>query len=117
MLIRIKNLRLRTVIGVNDWERELRQDVIVNIEMACDGNRAVNSDDLNDTVDYKTLKRRIIRLVESSRYRLIEKLAHEILNLVMEDVRVSRAVVEVDKPHALRYADSVSVVAEQTRKG
>lgn len=115
MLIRIKNLRLRTVIGVNDWERELRQDVIINIEMEFDGSKAVQSDDIADTVDYKLLKRKIIQRVETSSFQLIERLASEILDLVLEDKRVMRAMVEVDKPHALRYADSVSVVVEKKR--
>jgi D-erythro-7,8-dihydroneopterin triphosphate epimerase len=115
MLIRIKNLHLRTIIGVNDWERELRQDVIINIEMEFDGSKAAQSDDLADTVDYKRLKRRIIQMVEASSFQLIERLASEILDLIMENKCVMRATVEVDKPHALRYTDSVSVVVEKKR--
>ena len=109
MIIRIKNLRLRTIVGVNDWEREAKQDVIINIEFEFDGTQAIETDRLEDTVDYKAMKRRIITAVENSRFYLLDKLAGRILEIVMEDERVRRAMVEVDKPQALRFADSVSV--------
>lgn len=110
MKIRIKNLRLRTIVGVNDWERDHSQDVIVNVELEFDGSKAVQSDNLEDTVNYKALKKRIIQEVESSKFFLVEKLAHHILEIVMDHPKVQHAQVEVDKPHALRYADSVSVI-------
>ena len=115
MIIRIKNLRLRGVIGINDWERKLTQDITINIKMEFDGSKAAESDDLNDTIDYKRLKHQIIKLVDDSSFGLIETLSSEILKLVMEDERVCHASVEVDKPNALRYADSVSVTAEASR--
>jgi D-erythro-7,8-dihydroneopterin triphosphate epimerase len=109
MIIRIKNLRLRTIIGVNDWERTQAQEIIVNIEMELDGAKAAASDDIADTVDYKSLKRQIMAEVENSSYFLLEKLSARILEIVRADSRVQRATVEVDKPSALRFADSVSV--------
>lgn len=117
MIIRIKNLRLRAVIGINDWERKTFQDVIINIEIEFDGSRAVESDDLKNTVDYKNLKKRIMKEVETSRFYLIEKLAHHVMALVMQNEKVQWTRVEVDKPHALRFADSVSVSCEGRRKG
>lgn len=115
MIIRIKNLRLRTVIGINDWERDLLQDVIVNIEFGFDSDAAVKSDDIRDSVDYKKLKRKIIKHVENSKVFLLEKMADDILNIVFEEDKIRYARVEVDKPNALRYTDSVSVVAERNR--
>ena len=115
MRIHIKNLRLRTIIGVNAWERENPQDVIVNVTMEFDGSKAVLSDDIKDTVDYMGAKLRIMEEVETSRFQLLEKLAHRILELVMEDPTVQRATVEVDKPHALRFTDSVSVSCSEER--
>jgi D-erythro-7,8-dihydroneopterin triphosphate epimerase len=109
MRIRIKNLRLRTIVGVQAWEREAPQDVVVNIDLEFDGTKAAASDDLADTVDYKALKARVMQTVETSRYQLLEKLAAEILRIVLSDSRVLRATIEVDKPHALRFADSVSI--------
>lgn len=116
MLIRIKNLRLRTIIGVNEWERTQAQEVVVNVEMEFDGTAAAGSDDLADTIDYKSLKRRIMERVEASSFFLLEKLASEILRIVTAEPRVIRATVEVDKPAALRFADSVSVVCSGGRE-
>src|SRR5262245_26451865 len=109
MIIRIKNLRLRTINGIYDWEREHKQDFIINATIEFDGNKASQTDRIEDTVDYKRINKRIIELVESSQYFLLEKLADAILQNIMEDPRVLKAHVEVDKPHALRFADSVSV--------
>ena len=108
MILRIKNLRLRTIIGVNDWERKEKQDVVINVEMELAAHEAVESDRIESTLDYKTLTKRIIREVEQSNYYLLEKLAHHILQTVLGERRVKRATVEVDKPSALRFADSVS---------
>ena len=116
MIARIKNLRLRTIIGIFDWERKNRQDVVLNIELEFDGRKAAESDDIEDTVDYKTLTKRIISEVEQSQFYLLEKLANHVLKIIMENPNVLRAVVEVDKPHALRFADSVSIICTATKK-
>ena len=115
MTIRIKNLRLRTVIGIYDWEKKEPQDVIINVMFDFDGTRAAETDDIQYTVDYKRMKKRIIHEVESSAFQLIERLAQHILNIVMDDEKVDSARVEVDKPHALRFADSVSVTCSAVR--
>ena len=109
MKIHIKNLRLKTIIGINDLERAEKQDVIVNVEVELDASRATETDRIEDTVNYKTLTKRIISEVELSEFYLLEKLAHHILNIVLEDKKVIRGTVKVDKPHALRFANSVSV--------
>jgi len=109
MKIHIKNLRLKTIIGINDWERAEKQDVIVNVEVELDASRAIATDRIEDTINYKTLTKRIISEVELSKFFLIEKLADHILNIVLENKKVKRGTVEVDKPQALRFADSVSV--------
>jgi FolB domain-containing protein len=108
-VIKIKDLKLRTILGVEEWERNTRQDIIINIQFEFDGRRAAESDDLNDTVDYKSMKQNIIKLVENSNFFLVEKLASEVLKICMSDAMVQKASVEIDKPHALRFADSVSV--------
>jgi D-erythro-7,8-dihydroneopterin triphosphate epimerase len=115
MIIRIKNLRLRTVVGTNEWEREAPQDVIINVEMEFDGSTVARTDRLQDTIDYKTVKRRIIDVVEGSSFYLLDRLANRVLEIVMEEEKVQRATVEVDKPHALRFADSVSVSCSAQR--
>ena len=112
--VRITNLRLRTIIGANDWERELKQDVVINISLAYDAAKASKSDNLKDTIDYNAITKKIIKMVEASNFLLLEKLADIILQIVLDDPRVKEATVRVDKPLALRFADSVSV--ELTKK-
>jgi len=115
MVVRIKNLRLRAIIGVNEWERLSRQELVVNIEAEMDGTKAALTDDINDAVDYSALQRNLATKVEASQFFLLEKLADFILNIVMEDSRIVRAMVEVDKPHALPFADSVSISVSSQR--
>jgi D-erythro-7,8-dihydroneopterin triphosphate epimerase len=109
MLIRIKNLKLKTIVGVNARERERRQKVVFNIEMDVDGRKAVAADSISDAVDYRAATKSIIRAVEGSRFFLLESLAASILELLLKDGRVRSATVEADKPGALRFAESVSV--------
>ena len=116
-LISIKDLRLRTVIGVFDWEQKVLQDLVVNLELSCDL-PAVDPDclDLNQTVDYKSLTKKIINYVENGRFYLLEGLGNALLKIVLEhDSRIMSCVVSLDKPGALRFADSVSVRLEQSR--
>lgn len=108
-IIRISNLRLRTIIGINDWERTTLQDVVVNIEIEAEIERAAQTDSIDDTLDYKNLTKQIIQHVEESSFQLIERLASSILDLILTLPRAVSAKVKVDKPGALRFADSVSV--------
>lgn len=107
--VTIKKLALRCIIGLNDCERGKKQDVVINIEFEFDAARAVAGDDGELTVDYKTITKRVIGGVEGSGFKLLESLASHVLELVLESPGVLRASVEVDKPHSLRYAESVSV--------
>ncbi|MEE4310316.1 MAG: dihydroneopterin aldolase [candidate division KSB1 bacterium] len=109
MVIRIKNLRLRTIIGIEEWERTNKQDLIINAVIDFDGEKAAESDDIADTVNYKRITKKIITLVEESDYFLLEKLCDRVLHVILEDKNVLSATVEIDKPGALRFTDSVSV--------
>jgi D-erythro-7,8-dihydroneopterin triphosphate epimerase len=115
--IRISNLALRTIIGANGWEREKKQEVIINLALDIDPRAAIASDNLDDTLDYKRLKKSVCQLVESSQYQLLESLCGAILQICMANERVLNAQVRVDKPHALRFADSVSVEMSAERRG
>jgi len=108
-IVRITDLRLRTIIGIHDWERKHKQDIVINISMDYDAGPSSESDDIKDTVDYKAITKDIIREVEASHFFLLEKLTKMILNIVTQNGLVKKATVRVDKPHALRFADSVSV--------
>ena len=107
--IRIKNLRLRTYIGINEDEIRNKQDVVVNVKIHYDAESATNSDNMEDALNYKTITKAIIRLVEDNRFSLLEKLTADVLAIAADHTSVSYAEVEVDKPHALRFSDSVSL--------
>lgn len=113
--IRIKNLRLRTYIGFNDDERRKRQDVVINVRFTYRADEAAETDDVKYAVNYRTITKEIIRTVEKGRFMLLERLAADVLELVMADERVASAEVEVDKPHALRFSDSVSAFLSASR--
>jgi FolB domain-containing protein len=115
--ILIKDLLLRAVIGINDDERRDRQDVLVNLVLDVDTRAAGESDDVAQAVNYRTLNKQIIRLVEGSQFHLVEKLAAEIAHLCLQEPGVIRARVQVEKPGALRFARSVGVVIERSRDG
>ena len=83
MIMRIKNLRLRTITGINDWERKNLQDVVINVEIEFDGTKATETDDVVDSVNYRTMTKRIISEVEKSRFHLLDKLAGHILDIVL----------------------------------
>ena len=116
MIVRIKNLRCETIVGIGQRERKQKQPVIVNVEIHFDGAKAAQTDRIEDTVDYQGIEERIIAGVEASSFHLIEKLASYIMDIVMKDEKVTAATVEVDKPQALRQAETVSVTCSAERK-
>ena len=107
--IQIKDLLLRTIIGINEEERRNRQDVLINIVLHADTQAAGVSDHIDDAVNYRTITKRVIKLVEGSQFFLVEKMAAEIAAVCLDDPRVESATVRVEKPGALRFARSVGV--------
>jgi FolB domain-containing protein len=114
--IHIRDLTARCIIGINDWEREKKQEVVINVTLHADLSRAGASDRIDDTVDYKDLRNRILSAVETSEYFLIERMAEAIAELCLMDPRVERVDVSADKPGALRFARSVAVEITRTRR-
>ena len=108
-IIRIKNLRLRTYIGIKEEEINNRQDVIINAVIHCQAQAAVESNIIEDALKYRTICKAIIKRVEDQRFALLERMTYEILELVMAHPDVLKGEVEVDKVGALRYSDSVSM--------
>lgn len=108
-IIKITNLRLRTFIGFNPEEKEKQQDVVINASMRYDAMKAMSSDNVDQAVNYKNITKAIISHVENNRFLLLEKLVNDILNICSEPNAIDYAEVTVDKPHALRFADSVSL--------
>ncbi len=110
----IKDLLLRGIIGINDWEREKRQDILINIALSCDLRAAGESDKIEDAINYRTLTKKIIEHVEESARYTVEALAADIAKLCLSAEGVQRAQVRVEKPGALRFAKSVGVEIERS---
>lgn len=106
--ILIKDLLLRGIVGINDWEREKKQDILINLEIGYDLRPAGRSDDVADTLNYRTVTKRVIDYVESSSHYLVEALAAEIARIALGE-GAERVKVRIEKPGALRFADSVGV--------
>ncbi|MBF0138765.1 MAG: dihydroneopterin aldolase [Magnetococcales bacterium] len=114
--ITIRDLHLRCIIGIQDWERTTLQDVFLSLTLETDLELAGKSDRIEDTVNYKTLTKRIIHHVENSNHFLVEALAADVARLVLADERVVRVRVGLEKPGALRFARSVGVEIERDRQ-
>lgn len=114
--ILIRDLRIRTLVGINDWEREQPQEVAVRLTLFGDLARAGEMDDIADTCNYRTLAKAVIGYVEGSRHDLVEALAAGIARLCVIAHGVPRVVVRVEKPGALRFAETVGVEIERRRE-
>ncbi|MCO8168171.1 dihydroneopterin triphosphate 2'-epimerase [Pseudomonas sp. 21LCFQ02] len=113
--IRVKDLRLRTFIGINEDEILNKQDVLINLTICYPAQQAVRDNDIDHALNYRTITKAIIQHVEGNRFALLERLTQEVLDLVMSNQAVTYAEVEVDKPHALRFAESVSITLSGQR--
>jgi FolB domain-containing protein len=105
---------LRAIIGINDWERVERQDVLLNITLFGDLRAAGESDQIEDTINYRTVTKQIIKHVESSQRFTVEALAADVARICLKEKGVKRARVRIEKPGALRFARSVGVEIERT---
>lgn len=110
----ITALRAETVIGIYDWEKATRQRVIVDLELDTDIRRAAQTDDIVDTINYKSISKRLVRYIEDSRYELIETLAERLAKLLIDEFGVARVALTLHKPGALSDADDVGMKIVRT---
>ena len=113
--IRICDLLVRCILGINEAERREKQDVVISLTIHADLHRAGKSDRLEDTVDYRALRKRILAMVEGSQYFLVEALAEAVAELCLDQQGVQQVDVCVEKPHALRFSRSVAVEITRAR--
>ncbi|WP_193075618.1 dihydroneopterin triphosphate 2'-epimerase [Pseudomonas sp. FME51] len=113
--IRVKNLRLRTFIGIKEEEINNRQDVLINARILYPADTAVTENEIDHALNYRTITKALISHVENNRFALLERLTQELLDIIMQHEQVRYAEVEVDKPHALRFAESVSITLSAER--
>jgi FolB domain-containing protein len=111
--ILIRDLLIRGIIGINEWERETEQDILINLEVHLDARAAGTSDDMADALNYRTLTKDIIAYVKGSDHSLVEALATEIARIAVMEHGAERVAVRVEKPGALRFARSVGVELER----
>jgi|TARA_B110000116_G_scaffold260626_1_gene263941 7,8-dihydroneopterin aldolase/epimerase/oxygenase len=109
-IIYINDLRVQTIIGIFGWEREVRQEVSIDLEIAFDCKRAAATDAIEDTVDYKKITKDVIKFVETSSFQLQESLAEGIAELIKSNHGVKSLKLRVSKPGAIRYADDVGII-------
>ncbi len=115
-MIYLRGLRVETVIGIYEWERRIKQPVIVDIKMAADIRRAAATDNIDDTLNYKAVAKRVIGFVEGSQFQLVETLAERLAELVMAEFHVPWLRLEVNKIGAVRGARDVGVIIERGRR-
>lgn len=113
--IHVKDLRLRTFIGFNEEEQRKRQDVVINIRIDYDALSAARGDQVDEALNYKIITKEVIAHVEDNRFLLLEAMVNDLVEIVMAHPAAHRVQVEVDKPHALRFSDSVSLTMEASR--
>lgn len=115
--IEIKDLLVRGIIGLNDWERKAKQDILINITLFTDLRAAGKSDNIEDTVNYGTLIRKVMTHIESAERRTVEALAEDVSRICLSMEGVRRARTRIEKPWAERFARSVGVEIEREAGG
>lgn len=112
-IVYIRDMRVDTIIGIFDWEREVRQTISLDLEMAADIRRAAETDDIQYALDYKAVSKRLIAFIEQSHYLLVERLAEDVARIVMEEFGVPWLRLRLSKPGALRGARDVGLIIER----
>lgn len=111
----LRGLNVECIIGFIEWERRVKQAVVLDLELPVDCRRAALSDDVADTLDYKKLAKRVIAFVEASQFKLVESLVERTALLVLEEFGVAWVRITVNKPGAIRGSRDVGVTIERTR--
>ena len=111
----IEALEIETVIGIYDWERKLRQPLLFDIEMGFDNRIPAASDAIADTLDYKTVSKRLIAFVSESSFQLVETLAERCAELILDEFNVTQVRIKLSKPGAVRGARAVGVIVERKK--
>jgi len=112
-IVFIRDLRIDTVVGIYDWERRIRQTVILDIDMGTDIRRAAASDNIEDTLDYKAVAKRVAQYVSEQEFQLVETLAENVAAIVLKEFNVQWIKVTLHKPGAVSGSKSVGIIIER----
>ncbi len=115
-IIFLRGLEIETIIGIYEWERELKQTVILDLEMATDIRPASETDDIEHTVDYKAVAKRLIHFVENSDFYLVETLAEKITEIILKEFSVPWVKLTLNKKGAIRGASDVGIIIERGKR-
>jgi dihydroneopterin aldolase len=110
----IHALKTETIVGIFDWERQVKQTVVMDIEFSADIRKAALSDSIDDTLNYKRVAKRVLAFVDESSFHLVETLAEHVAMLILEDFGVSWVQISLSKPGAIRSSRDVGVLLERT---
>ena len=116
-IIYLHDLKVDTIIGIFDWERRITQTVIIDLDIQADIRKAALTDTIKDTLDYKSVAKRVIEFVRHSDFQLVETLAERIAEIILTEFKVSWLRVRVNKKGAIRGASDVGVIIERAAKG
>src|SRR5215470_6830369 len=111
----LRGLTVECIIGFIDWERRVKQSVVIDLELPVDCRAASIRDEVDDTLDYKQIAKRVIAFVEASEFKLVETLAHRLALLILEEFAVAWIRLSINKPGAIRGSKDVGVSIERTR--
>jgi dihydroneopterin aldolase len=111
----LRGLAIECIIGFIEWERRVKQTVVIDLELPVDCRHAARTDEVADTLDYKKVSKRVITFVADSQFKLVETLAHRIAMLILEEFGIAWVRVSVNKPGAIRGSRDVGVTIERTR--
>ena len=111
----LRGLTAECIIGFIDWERRVRQTVVIDLELPVDCRRAAITDEVADTVDYKKVAKRVLAFIEVSEFKLVETLAQRLALLLLEEFGLEWVRLQVNKPGAIRNSRDVGVIIERTR--
>ena len=109
----LRELKVDTIIGIWDWERKIRQTIVIDLEMSADIAKAAATDDIRDTLDYKGVAKRVQQFVAESSFQLVETLAERIAGVVRDEFGVAWVRVQVHKPGAIRGSRDVGIDIER----
>ncbi|WP_415883491.1 dihydroneopterin aldolase [Neptuniibacter sp. QD34_54] len=116
-LVYIRELEVETIIGIYDWEREIRQRINLDLDMGTDIRQAANTEDVDNTLNYKTVSDRLIEFIEQSEFQLVETMAEQIAEIVMTEFGVKWLRLRLGKPGAVPQAKDVGVIIERGVRG
>lgn len=115
-IVYLRALEIECIIGIYEWERRVKQTVVLDLDMAADIRRAAASDRIEDTLDYKSVAKRLIEFIGTSQFQLVETLAEKVAEVVLNEYQIPWVRVRVNKRGALRHATDVGVVIERERR-